>query len=238
MPISSTVVFFATLVTLTALSRPLAAGLRLPVGAVQVVFGFVAALVVTQGMELDTGLRASSFHDLVIYVLLPIVLFQAAYELTARDLLKDLGGALVLAIIGVLLTTAISTVLIFYGIGHARGFPWVAALLTGALLSATDPSAITQTLKERGFSTRLVRLLESESLYNDALTIVLFSTALTLALMPDATLSASLVIASLSIELPYRSRNRNSHRLRPQLLPAQHNRSAATHCLRNRTCLR
>ena len=199
MPISSTVVFFATLVTLTALSRPLATGLRLPVGAVQVVFGFVAALVVTQGMELDTGLRASSFHDLVIYVLLPIVLFQAAYELTARDLLKDLGGALVLAIIGLLLTTAISTVLIFYGIGHARGFPWVAALLTGALLSATDPSAITQTLKERGFSTRLVRLLESESLYNDALTIVLFSTALTLALMPDASLSASLVIASLSI---------------------------------------
>ena len=94
MGITSTIVFFVTLVALTALSRPLAMRLRLPVGAVQIIFGFAVALLVTQGMELDTGLRASSFHDLVVFVLLPVVLFQAAYGLTTTDLFKDLGHLL------------------------------------------------------------------------------------------------------------------------------------------------
>ena len=201
MGITSTVIFGVTLIALTALSRPVAKRLRLPVGAVQIVFGFAAALLVTQGMHLDTGLRASSFHDLVIFVLLPVVLFHAAYELTTRDLLKDLGGALLLAIIGLLLTTAICSVLVYYGIGHPRGFPWAAALLTGALLSATDPSAVTQTLREQGVSGRIVRLLEGESLYSDALAIVLFSTALALALMPDEAMSVGFLLSSLGLNL-------------------------------------
>lgn len=197
MGVSSTVIFFATLVALTALSRPVSRWLRLPVGAVQIVLGFGCVLLVTQGMGLDTGLRASNFHDLVMFVLLPVVLFQAAYELTTRDLLNDLGGALLLAIIGLLLTTAISTVLVYYGIGHPTGFPWTAALLTGALLSATDPSALTQILRDRGVSPRIVRLLEGESLYNDALAIVLFSSALSLALMPEAVMSPGMVLGPL-----------------------------------------
>ncbi len=201
MGIQSAVIFFATLVALTALSRPLARWLRLPIGAVQIVFGFAVVMFITQGMGLDTGLRASSFHDLVVFVLLPVVLFQAAYSLTAGDLLRDLGGALVLAIIGLLLTTAICSVLVYYGIGHPRGFPWTAALLTGALLSATDPSAVTQMLRERGVNGRIVRILDGESLYSDALAIVLFSSALTLALMPDAGMSGSLLLGSLGLNL-------------------------------------
>ena len=199
--IPSAVIFFAALVALTALSRPLARWLRLPIGAVQIVFGFLAALVVTQGMDLDTGLRASSFHDLVVFVLLPMVLFQAAYELRVSDLLRDLGGALILAIIGLMLTAALSSLLVYYGIGHPIGFPWTAALLTGALLSATDPGAVTQVLRDRGLSPRVVRLLEGESLYNDALTIVLFSTALAVALMPDQTVSMAMVLSSLAWNL-------------------------------------
>lgn len=201
MEISSTVIFATTLVALTTLSRPLAGWLKMPVGALQVMLGCLAAFTITQGFGLDTGLRASSFHDLVIYVLLPVVLFQAAYELTARDLMRDLGAALVLAIVGLLLTTAVCSVLVYYGIGHPGGFPWEAALLTGALLSATDPSAITQTFRVRGRTSRIVRLLEGESLYNDALAIVLFSSALSLALMPDVTPSAALVLGSLALNL-------------------------------------
>lgn len=199
--IPSTVIFFAALVGMTALSRPVASWLRLPIGAVQIVFGFVAALVVTQGMALDTGLRASSFHDLVIFVLLPIVLFQAAYELRVQDLLRDLGGALVLAIVGLALSAALSSLLIYYGIGHPTGFPWTAALLTGALLSATDPGAVTQVLRDRGLSPRVVHLLEGESIYNDALTIVLFTTALAVALMPEQSVSTGMLLSALAWNL-------------------------------------
>ena len=186
MDISALTLFFTTLVALTAASQPLAVWLRIPASAVQILLGFAAVHFTTGVLGLDTGLRAGNFHDLVVYVLLPIVLFQSAYGLTSRDLLRDLSGSLVLAVFGVVLTTVFCAILVYYGIGHASGFPWAAALLTGALLSATDPSAATEALRHRGASRRLVRILETESLYNDALAIVLFSSALLFAAMPDA----------------------------------------------------
>ena len=185
MDIPAIALFFTVLVALTAISQPLAVRLRIPASAVQILLGFIAVHIATGGLGLDTGLRAGNFHDLVVFVLLPIVLFQSAYGLMAQDLLKDLSGSLVLAVFGVVLTTVLCAILVYYGIGHASGFPWAAALLTGALLSATDPSAATQVLMRRGASQRLVRILETESLYNDALAIVLFSSALLFAAMPD-----------------------------------------------------
>ncbi len=185
MDIPATALFFTTLVALTALSQPLADRLRIPASAVQILLGFAAVHIATMVLGLDTGLRAGNFHDLVIYVLLPIVLFQSAYGLTAQDLYRDLAGSLLLAVFGVLLTTVFCAVLVYHGIGHASGFPWAAAILTGALLSATDPSAAADVLRRRGGSHRLVRILETESLYNDAFAIVLFSSALLFAAMPD-----------------------------------------------------
>jgi CPA1 family monovalent cation:H+ antiporter len=83
---------------------------------------------------------------------------------------------------------------VYYGVGHPNGFPWIAALLTGALLSATDPAAVTALFRAMGVQERLVVLFEGESLFNDALAIVLFGLLLGLAL--DPTRNADLGLAS------------------------------------------
>jgi CPA1 family monovalent cation:H+ antiporter len=84
-----------------------------------------------------------------------------------------------------LLSTGIAAVLVYYGIGHPEGFPWIAALLTGALLSATDASSITERFPRLGVPRRLRVLMEGEDLFNDATAIVTFSIFLYIATHPS-----------------------------------------------------
>ena len=53
-------------------------------------------------------------------------------------------------------------------------FTWNAALLFGAIVSATDPVAVVALLKELGASKKLSTLIEGESLLNDGTAMVVF----------------------------------------------------------------
>ncbi len=165
------------------LARPLARLTRLPFAALLVLIGFVGSEVVVRSGG-DTGLRAPLFHDLVFHVFLPVLIFESALNIDGRLLAKNLGAVLVLAIPILLASTLITGSLVYFGIAHPTGFPWIAALLTGALLSATDPVAAVSMARESGAPARLTTLLEGESLFNDATAIVLFGILLGLALHP------------------------------------------------------
>jgi CPA1 family monovalent cation:H+ antiporter len=169
--------------------QPLARRLHLPFTATLVMAGFLASeLLVRSGI--DTGIRADNFHDLIVFVFLPVLVFESAYNINARLLWQNLLPILFLAIPLMLLSTLLTAVLVYYGIGHPGGFPWLAALLTGALLSATDPVAVVALLRQMGVSERLAILMEGESLFNDATAIVLFGIFLALATGIDGPASA------------------------------------------------
>ena len=180
---------FTAMLLAALLAEPLARRLRLPFSALLVVFGFLGGQAVDLA-GVDTGLRWFHFHDLVLFVLLPVILFESAIGLDGRALLRQLPAVLMLAVPGMLLSTAVTAALLFYGIGHPAGFPWIAALLTGALLSATDPVAVLDLFRRVGAPRRLAVLVEGESLFNDGLAIVLFSLLLSLALGLEAASSA------------------------------------------------
>jgi CPA1 family monovalent cation:H+ antiporter len=175
------VVFLLTgLLVLAIVLQPLARRLHIPHSALLVIAGFLASeLVVRAG--LDTGVRAGNFHDLVFFVFLPVLIFESAYNIDVRLLLRNLLPVLFLAIPLMLLSALITAALVYAGIAHPGGFPWIAALLTGALLSATDPVAVVALFREMGVSGRLGLLLEGESLFNDATAIVLFGVFLAVA---------------------------------------------------------
>ena len=80
-----------------------------------------------------------------------------------------------------ILSTIVTAVGLYKGIDHVTGFPWIAALITGALLSATDPASVISLLKKANAPERLRILLEGESLFNDATAIVLFSILISIA---------------------------------------------------------
>ena len=117
-------------------------------------------------------------HDLVFFVFLPALIFESAFNLDARQLIKDLAPIVVLAVPALLITTA----LIALGSWWLLGIDPIVAILFGALISATDPAAVIALLKEIEGPMRLTVLVEGESLLNDATAIVLFTIVLSIAL--------------------------------------------------------
>jgi CPA1 family monovalent cation:H+ antiporter len=116
-----------------------------------------------------------TLHDLeissalIFYVFLPTLIFEAAFNLDVRQLRENLGAVLVLAVPGLLL----STLIIGLMVGMATPIPFPAALLLGAILSATDPVAVVAVFRRLGAPQKLSVLVEGESLFNDATSIVL-----------------------------------------------------------------
>ncbi|TDF34760.1 sodium:proton antiporter [Alteromonadaceae bacterium M269] len=128
----------------------------------------------------DTGIRANNFQELMLFVLLPVLIFESALSLDSKLLRKYMPNVLTLATLGLLLSTAITGAFLFFGINHV-GFPIIAALLAGAVISATDPVAVVAQLKVLKAPEDLAILIEGESLLNDATAIVLFSILLAIA---------------------------------------------------------
>jgi len=126
-----------------------------------------------------TGLHWAGNIDphLILYVFLPILIFEAAFALDVHVFKKSLGNAVILAVPGIVvalvLTAALVIVTDMMGIGFS-GWNWEYALMFGAVVSATDPVAVVALLKELGASKKLGTLIEGESLLNDGTAIVIF----------------------------------------------------------------
>ncbi len=114
--------------------------------------------------------------EIVLYLFLPLLIFESAIALDTRMLSRNLFPVLGLAILGVV----ISAVIIGGLLSQLFAIPLLFALLFGALISATDPAAVISLFKEIGVPKRLQILVEGESLLNDAAAIVMFQMVLSL----------------------------------------------------------
>lgn len=115
--------------------------------------------------------------DLILYIFLPILIFDAAYELNLHIFKKTLTNATLLAapglIICMILTAGVLMVISFFVPGYEK-WTWASALMFGALISATDPVAVVALLHELKTSKRFSTLVDAESLLNDGTGIVCF----------------------------------------------------------------
>lgn len=104
-----------------------------------------------------------------LIIFLPLLLFHAALTIDLREIAQDTGPILTLAIVAVFAAAAA----IGFGLSLA-GVPLAVGLLLGTIVATTDPAAVVAIFRELGAAPRLNRLLEGESLLNDAAAIVLF----------------------------------------------------------------
>ena len=174
--------FFMVLLLVAALLEPVVEKLKIPFSILLVLLGFGSSEIATKGLGIDIGIHWDNFRPLIIHVILPILIFHAAIMADIRALKENVLPVFMLALPLLLVSAGIIAIGVYHGIDYPAGFPWIAALLTGAILSATDPSAILILLRKYGAPRRLILLLESEGLFNDATSIVLFSIILTVAL--------------------------------------------------------
>jgi CPA1 family monovalent cation:H+ antiporter len=116
--------------------------------------------------------------QIILALLVPPLIFEAAFHLRWDDLRRDFWLILLLAIPGVILTTLLVGGVVAWG----TGLTIQAALVLGALISATDPVAVVALFRRLGVPRRLQVLLEGESLFNDGTAIVMFNLMLAIAL--------------------------------------------------------
>ena len=132
----------------------------------------------------DSGMLKSAIDfagnmdpDLILYLFLPILIFDGAYELDLHVFKKSLLNSSLLAGPGLVIAMLLTAVFVM---GLTLIFPecsswnWSYALMFGALISATDPVAVVALLKELGTSKRFSTLVDAESMLNDGTGIVLF----------------------------------------------------------------
>jgi CPA1 family monovalent cation:H+ antiporter len=175
------VLFLASLISLAPLRK-----LRLPFTVAVMLAGFAGGVLVNNWFHPhDHGLvhdllgffnaGGNLTPNLILFVLLPPLVFESAYNLDARLFFKNLPPIAILAVPALISSTVItgSAVMLFGGAAH--GLTWPAAFLFGALISATDPVAVVALFKDLGAPKRLGILVEGESLMNDGTAIVLFN---------------------------------------------------------------
>ena len=141
--------------------------LRLPYTVAMVVVGLaVSALPVRGNLEV--------LPAVTVTILLPGLVFEAAYRLDAVELRRTFGGVALLAIPGVIVCAAVVAVVLH----SAAGLPLVEAFIVGAIVSATDPVAVVATMRQLKAPPRLVTLIDAESLFNDGTAVLVYAIAL------------------------------------------------------------
>lgn len=127
------------------------------------------------------GRLAYAFGHATLYVFLPALLFEAAWNLNHRAAVREWRIVAALAGPGVILTAAIVAGTL--SIAHV---PLGPALLTGAVLSATDPIAVVAVFRRLSVSKTLATIVECEALFNDAVAVVLYRAVLASLLLGSA----------------------------------------------------
>jgi CPA1 family monovalent cation:H+ antiporter len=131
----------------------------------------VALVIVGLLLTAQSQLKIELTPELILALLVPPLVFEAAFHLNLNELRRNLGVILLLAVPGVILTMLIVGGMVSYGTGLSLPI----ALTFGALIAATDPVAVVSLFRMLGVPKRLAVLVESESLMNDGTALVLFN---------------------------------------------------------------
>lgn len=158
---------FVGLVAAAGLIALLARRVAVPYTVALVVFGLAAAIFAP---SLDFAIT----EDLVLLVLLPGLIFEAAYHLDVNELRRAFGGVTLLAVPGVLL----SALVVAGVLALTTEIPLDLGFVIGAMVAATDPAAVISTFRRLGSPKRLGTMVEGESLFNDGTALVIFAIAL------------------------------------------------------------
>ena len=169
------------LVVVAILVAALAGRLRTPAPSVLVVVGLAIGFI--------PGF--SSLHvspDVVTLGVLPPLLFSAAEQISLIDLRTVWRQVTVLAVVLVAVTAALVGVVTHAVDPQISG---AVAFTFGAVLASTDPVAVTALSRELRLPARVSTLVQAESLFNDATSLVLFEVAVAAAVRghvdaPDA----------------------------------------------------
>ncbi|MBR9649932.1 cation:proton antiporter [Thalassovita aquimarina] len=117
------------------------------------------------------------FSDALLEGMLGLLLFAGALHVKLSDLREQWAIVVLMATLGVALSTAV----VGFGFSWITGMPLMIALVFGALISPTDPVAVMGVLREASLRKSLETKIAGESLFNDGVGYVVFLVLVALA---------------------------------------------------------
>lgn len=128
-------------------------------------------------------LEEYDYAEVLYTVVLSFMLFSGALQIDFKELSKERTPVLVLATTGVILSTFIIGTLVYFLLNSFIGIDlnYLYCLVFGALISPTDPIAVTKFISRFNLSKDLEIKIKGESLFNDGIAVVLALTLLDIA---------------------------------------------------------
>lgn len=124
------------------------------------------------------------------------VLVDAAYDASLRDLRDNWAPVAGLVIAAVVVTTGAVALLLRFILPD---MPWAVAIAIGAVVAPPDAAAAGAVIRQVGLPHRITKILEGESLLNDASALLIYRLAILAAVHGDLTVSTFAPIFALTV---------------------------------------
>jgi monovalent cation:H+ antiporter, CPA1 family len=113
-------------------------------------------------------------EGLFVGLILPPLLFESMMSIKTEEFRAVSRPALILATVGVLVATVVMGLILF----RYAGLPFYTAFLFAALIAPTDVATVLEIFRRITVPSKLATLMETESVFNDATGITLFTVIL------------------------------------------------------------
>ena len=179
-----------SLINITLLKLPSTIGLMVIAMVMSILIMLVGQIYPPISQAAVHIMEEFDFKEVLLHVMLSFLLFAGAVSINLKKLLEEKWPILILATVGVMVSTFLVGTMLFYAL-ETIGFhiDYIYCLVFGALISPTDPIAVLALVRKAGLSKNMEIKIAGESLFNDGIGVVVFLSLLGIAEQGDMSTS-------------------------------------------------
>ena len=127
------------------------------------------------------------FVGMFMIMLLPPIIFESGYNMQKKPFMRNIGSVLMFSFLGTFIAIFFSSGMFYITglLGWSYPFTTKDSVAFGSLISATDPVAVLAIFKEMDADENLYSIVFGESIFNDAIGIVMYDTVKNIGLDPN-----------------------------------------------------